>query len=140
MTKEEIQEIQDDYPNLSLFGMDVGTDKTNSTLLNSFQDELQEACTWLRNLPVLKTATCGYSSYQLKHHFENDTGIYIPVGTMVLALLHEGFDIKASAPNSVTNISKRSLDRIYKQHRREHLRLDNALHNSQLRRKSYATK
>ena len=52
------------------------------------------------------------NSYSLKHIAEKYTGRYISNGSLILAALYMGFDIKQfeNTPNAVFNMSKRSVN------------------------------
>ena len=120
--KLNIKSVLAEYPNLNLFGM--GVPQRDMTLLNSFEYEFKAATQWLDELPIVKTKNPNFCTYELKHYFEKDTGLYTPVGLMVAALVYEEFFIKETwTPNPLVNISSHSINRIYKQHRREHLRV-----------------
>ena len=89
-------------------------------------EQFQRLCDWIGKsyLEKIKSInTDNANSYHLKHLDEKDIG-YVSNGLMIAALIHLGFQYQLDGGLNVDfAISKRSINRIYKKHRREHLRL-----------------
>jgi hypothetical protein len=120
ITREDIQRVMDQVPNLNDFGVGVfclhqrdpemataELEQGRKELLNS-AEAVAKVCEWLRGIEKTKTPTI--SSYYLKHVAEEEIG-YVTNGVFIVAAILCGFPyrVNSGSPNVAFGVSERSI-------------------------------